>query len=687
MAPKWIEQLGGELDGCLTIGKVWRFMTRWDPSFWEKLKKGDEENAWLSVLLWPPDVFALCAAILRRTGCYTQDTQDMQPVGSFTLEEEVSNWRCLFSHTAPDPAVWKPVPRSPEINESLLLKLCTTLPASVKYWTDLGFCLDIALPRIAESEELVTRLRWLAAAADEVCAGAGLPLRAGVPAGTAHRDRYRSKNPEALGQWRILRHGWTLLEPTLSGSSLCSPLIVPSAARVLPKMHIPTSGLTVRSLSHHLALCESDEVQPRWFMIPVAGGGDKNVDHINLLVLPYPLEIAPAQFSRAAPRDGGRADHDGYFDFKARPGASVADLVDGCCDEALERLGSLDGVIMPELALTIPEYLEVRERVLARGLLLVTGAGKEPDEGQRGTNEVCVDVPLSRHHAVHFRQSKHHRWKLDRGQIVTYGIGGQLNPDRSYWENIDVGDRRLLFLVLREWLVTSVLICEDLARHDPVGELLRGVAPHLVIALLMDGPQLEKRWSSRYAAALADDPGSSVLSVTNLGMIRLSRPPPDCVPKRTIALWKDAREGAKEVDLPGSAKAMAITLSVERVKEWSPDGRENIRSRPILTGVHPIQGNTVPRDRRGPTSEPVCFLAPHEAVDLARLVQQLGSPDGSPEVLAELSGEAQSIGLEVWRLMTNQPSPQDRTVGSSLPTREHTETAQAIVDWYKANLD
>jgi hypothetical protein len=58
---------------------------------------------------------------------------------------------------------------------------------------------------------------------------------------------------------------------------------------------------------------------------------------------------------------------------------------------------------------------------------------------------------------------------------------------------------------------------EDLARPDPVGDLVRSVGPNLVIALLMDGPQLRARWSGRYAMSLADDPGSFVLSVTSLG--------------------------------------------------------------------------------------------------------------------------------------------------------------------------
>jgi hypothetical protein len=51
---------------------------------------------------------------------------------------------------------------------------------------------------------------------------------------------------------------------------------------------------------------------------------------------------------------------------------------------------------------------------------------------------------------------------------------------------------------------------------------MNAIGPNLVIALLMDGPQLENRWPARYATVLAEDPGSAVLTVTSLGMVRRS---------------------------------------------------------------------------------------------------------------------------------------------------------------------
>jgi hypothetical protein len=122
-------------------------------------------------------------------------------------------------------------------------------------------------------------------------------------------------------------------------------------------------------------------------------------------------------------------------------------------------------------------------------------------------------------------QRKHHPWKLDEGQVIQYGLGGVLSPYREWWEYIDCTDRCLNFISMSEDLVMCALVCEDLARPDPVANIVRSVGPNLVIALLMDGPQTKERWAARYATVLADDPGCSVLSLTSFGMARLSRPP------------------------------------------------------------------------------------------------------------------------------------------------------------------
>ena len=104
----------------------------------------------------------------------------------------------------------------------------------------------------------------------------------------------------------------------------------------------------------------------------------------------------------------------------------------------------------------------------------------------------------------------------------------------------------------------SVLICEDLARPDPVGEVVRAVGPNLIIALLSDGPQLNSRWPSRYAGVLADDPGSSVLTVTSAGMAKLSKSGDPAKDRPdVIAFWRDAKTGSTEIVCPKDARGSA----------------------------------------------------------------------------------------------------------------------------------
>jgi hypothetical protein len=75
-------------------------------------------------------------------------------------------------------------------------------------------------------------------------------------------------------------------------------------------------------------------------------------------------------------------------------------------------------------------------------------------------------------------------------------------------------NRSLDVYVLRGTSTLTTLICEDLAWNDSCQELVHAIGPNLVFTLLMNGPQLKTRWPARYAKILADDPGSSVLSIT-----------------------------------------------------------------------------------------------------------------------------------------------------------------------------
>ena len=178
-------------------------------------------------------------------------------------------------------------------------------------------------------------------------------------------------------------------------------------------------------------------------------------------------------------------------------------------------------VVFPELAHTPQQHALVRDILLKDSretMLLVSGlcesglceSPKKPEEP--GENYVEMDLLYGGRAFSQFVQHKHHRWRLDRHQIAQYGLNGRLSPARDWWEDCTTGDRELSFISCSPWFTMCSLVCEDLARQDPVSEIIRAVGPNLVIALLMDGPQLTSRWASRYATVLADDPGTSVFS-------------------------------------------------------------------------------------------------------------------------------------------------------------------------------
>ena len=177
-------------------------------------------------------------------------------------------------------------------------------------------------------------------------------------------------------------------------------------------------------------------------------------------------------------------------------------------------------------------------------------------------------------------QSKHHRWCLDRSQILQYGLGARVPASRECWEGIHLGDREINFVTLQSWLTICVLICEDLARQDPLAEVIRAVGPNLIFALLMDGPQLKNRWPSRYASVLAEDPGCSVLTLTSLGMSSRSRPREverggAADKSSVIALWKDAWYGEREIALEPGHDACVLSLVCRSEKEYTLDGRHD----------------------------------------------------------------------------------------------------------------
>lgn len=341
-------------------------------------------------------------------------------------------------------------------------------------------------------------------------------------------------------------------------------------------------------------------MKTRWNTVPSIESTSKDDVHcpLNILVVPFPYCVLGTAFGASQDLDPGR---DGYFELRQHwlPGkkgwADLIDFVSGLIRAAEQQVGCIHEIVFPEASLTTQLAI-----ALARGLArrhkrlecLIAGAGGSRVKGKRQVPRNCaLTIELRDGRVSAFvEQEKHHRWKVDDSQIRTYGLAHALDPSRSWWEDIDVGERSLeFFLNERNW-VRAVLVCEDLARFDPVLPVLNAIGPNLVVALLMDGPQLVDRWPARYATVLSEDPGSSVLTVTSIGMVARSRCP-GRLPSRSVGLWKDSSGPAIELNLPENAHGLILTVTQEffdqRTLDRRSDAGASIRLR--LSGVCPVR--------------------------------------------------------------------------------------------------
>ncbi|MES2885310.1 MAG: hypothetical protein V4709_10925 [Pseudomonadota bacterium] len=384
-------------------------------------------------------------------------------------------------------------------------------------------------------------------------------------------------------------------------------------ATVLPKARTPSVGCTLRSLSHNLSLLPPDtQVRTLWNYEPCAGAA--SADGFNILVVPFPYRLDARAFKQSRRIQGDEA---AYFELDPvwlppRPEVAVAEWLVGLIEAAWCE-GQVHALVLPELAITESMFAAIAlrlERLTAptakvenhatqRAPLEMFIAGvicQSPGGNRVNTciyhvrgSEVVSSPPTS--------QGKHHRWKLDRGQLARYGLSAKLSAAGSYWEDLHIGRRELHFHPFREGSVLCALICEDLARLEPCQPVVRAVGPNLLIALLMDGPQLENRWAARYATVLAEDPGSSVLTLTSLGLMQMSdRFRPGQPPARTVALWKSADQQIQQLDLPKGHEALLACLYPQNCLETTLDGRDDDGSavRWNLAAVIPVKSEAAP---------------------------------------------------------------------------------------------
>jgi hypothetical protein len=530
--------------------------------------------AWADLVSWPPDIFALANLVLDHTEAYRFV---LAPPAGRTWPP-LADWNEQVRNAA---IAWRQADGKPP-------------PLVAHLWRLLTRDREAPLDQIRSGEawEATAALLTLHAIADEACARVTSHHRS---AGSTFETR----------AWKLLQEHGSLAR------------LSPSRVRIVPKAHLSGRGITIRSLSRYLGLCY-ESVEVRWRSAAATQPPDRS-EH-TLLLVPWPLSVAARSF-RGLPSSRPLGNMNpalfGLFEF-APEGA----LEQGFLDSILAAAGAagekVDAVVFPEAALDTSAVRDV-ERTLARyGIsFLIAGVSSPPTRNALGRNYLHFGIRADGGW-THYEQDKHHRWCLDESQIRQYHLSRSLHPGKLWWEAIEIRERLLHIVDMGGGITTTPLICEDLARLDEVADLIRRIGPSLVIAVLLDGPQLATRWACRYASVVADDPGSAVLTLTSLGMVSRSRPP-GRPHSRVVAHWNSRAEGVTEIELAPGAAAVLLSLAVDAATLWTADGRRHEGVPTLrLTGVQQLRVGRGTRGRSGTISSD--FLQPPngDAVERAR---------------------------------------------------------------------
>jgi hypothetical protein len=578
-----------------------------------------------ALLDWPADVFALTDVVLDRSQAYRFALSP--PVGADWPPAGGTDWSEAMVEAGRQWSAWAEDRVGP-------------VPGLVdREWAVLRDGVETPLTGLRDGDEwrLCQAVLTLHALADEACAGLGVALDTSDGAGSLYRARARE-----------------LLARTGSLARLPSHQL-----RVLPKVRTPPDGTSLRSLSRYASV-HSPGVEVRWHKVPARRPGRLPRDMgVNALLLPWPLRVRESDFRPVQGSVRRLANEPfGFFEFAPVEGLDL-DLVDRMMAAALDEVDHLSVVVLPESAVDCDEVDEL-EALLGRHDVtgLITGVRQRSRQpGRFPGNWVHIGVSLG-DHWVHIRQSKHHRWSLDEAQVDQYHLGGALHPHIRWWEAMEVPRRSVQLVEFGEGATLAALVCEDLAQIDDVVNVLRSVGPMVVVTPLLDGPQLSSRWAARYASVLADDPGSTVLTLTSYGMAQRSRPSGrDAAP--VIALWKDPGRGIREIPLHPEAQGVLISASADRATRRSSDGR-----RPVDNGseffdvsVHQVRAAPAGRGLHADAARP----GP-PVLDLGDLTILSSWTEAIAEVLAVAPERAATVAADAragaqWRVAMGLPEP------------------------------
>lgn len=466
-------------------------------------------------------------------------------------------------------------------------------------------------------------LMSLHAIADEACAGLG--IRAVF---LDDNGKYNTTLPEDMRDNKVSDLSFfSFAEKRLRQYGTMSN-IHEQRCRILPKRHTAGVGITLRSISSNLGYHKSS-VDVKWnvstgdndLLSKIQEASDNQkipfTKTFSILLLPWPLEINAPDFRPEKTSKVNSSTAFNLFSYSPKTKGFSQELLIKALEGSLTECNSVDMIILPETALA-PEEIHELENIIGGNKYKVSSyiAGVRHD-GKRDTNgdleelhdnivlfkmgdisdknlsksEQTLKYPLVNLTDSDNIQYKHHKWKVDKTQVINYNLGHILSPNTDWWEAIKIRRRKVTFMNIGQELTICPLICEDLARQDPIADLLRTVGPSLVVTILMDGPQKKDRWSSRYATVLSEDPGSAVITLTSYGMVKRYRPSFVTTPSRAIALFKDGRGSEREIELEEGSIGVLLSLGFTGDYESTADGRREQYPTNFLTlgGIHQVR--------------------------------------------------------------------------------------------------
>lgn len=375
----------------------------------------------------------------------------------------------------------------------------------------------------------------------------------------------------------------------------------------LPKCRTPSVGSNLRSLTHNLTILPAaGTTRTSWDYFSRSDKSDRSP--LNILVIPIPYYLHASSFQPLTDHNSGNWNYFRISPDWSRdvPPSQFVSFVRDLCAVAAADVDKIDAIVLPECAITHLQY-EALERAILQAEVddvfyevefIVAGTSCRQLNGtahQNGnfvqystffhSNQHVANSPLTGRAAARVGHAKHHRWKLHDQQIEDYRLSHVLNKGMSWWEYLPPTERQLEVVRFRNTQSLMTLICEDLARVDPGQEVVRCIGPDLLVALLMDSAQIASRWPARYATVLAEDPGSSVLTVTSSALVHRSNEErvrkakesgeancPDL--SNSIGLWKDATIwSGVPITLEKDCEAVVLTISNSHRGQRSLDGR------------------------------------------------------------------------------------------------------------------